>query len=755
MPEVQNDTGVRQCKTCGKDFELTNKKQVNCPECREIGTQEVAAWREKKRELDINARYDGKNEPTQPAAKRLLELRGLKDKQVIDTVYDRLIEAAGENRLPANYFLFANGIVQTLKSHELGKPQPLVEIADELVIGELSNRAELAALHDVYAWREDASINGHKDFDDFLRLRRVFKTDPYEAGLRDGGEDFEECQKNWAEFLPQLEPNTLCPGYTQRQMREWLDSLSNIKDFLIIASRNAMKSSFVLLWLRSLHLCCPDARALLVSETTKLSAGFIRKYRSFWEVKPHQESLLQKLFPEYCIIPGAGSKLEFSSPMAHLDLIQASATSTSCESVNTGGRAEVIVFDDPVSNLSCNTEEQRKKSVDLHDLLQKIREVNGSFAITIGTPWYGAQADGDGDLYAVLMKRNEESEDKPLAVRIDPIVTVKREAQHKLTPALLPTLTQEDVESYLLPIRMPWRFVKKEISANPTFALSQNFCIFPKDSDAGLRVTFEETVFRAHIRPVGSFDSPFAQTYMSIDRGWSVSKFADFSCVMVGKILPIENKTALAIVDCSMDRWKESELILNVVKMIEKHPALRGIILEKDRGWEELRLAVHRAAALRGLVVPPFIIKPIDTTPRSKMRRAKRLEQPLEDGRIWFASAYWTEAVMSQFLKFDGITNSNKTRKDDAVDCVVALAEHCLPRTVEEAPVIDSDERRIRDEEAEREAQKERMRLQHRTMFGGDNIPYQRPAEVEQPQQSNDIRDRLFGGSGLSVSRRT
>jgi hypothetical protein len=192
---------------------------------------------------------------------------------------------------------------------------------------------------------------------------------------------------------------------------------------------------------------------------------------------------------------------------------------------------------------------------------------------------------------------------------------------------------------------------------------------------------------------------------------------------MVGKILPIENKTACAIVDVSMDRWKESELVLAVVKMIEKHPAIRAILMEKDRGWEDLRLAVHRAAALRGIVVPTFVVKPIDITPRAKARRAKRLEQPLVDGRLWFAAAHWTDSVMEQFVKFDGITDSNKTRKDDAIDAVALLVDHCVPKSIEEMPAVDPDEQRKREEEAEQEARRERMRMHHSAMFGDAYLP--------------------------------
>ena len=98
---------------------------------------------------------------------------------------------------------------------------------------------------------------------------------------------------------------------------------------------------------------------------------------------------------------------------------------------------------------------------------------------------------------------------------------------------------------------------------------------------------------------------------------------------------------------------------------------------------------------------------------------------------------------MAQFLRFDGITNSNKTRKDDSVDCTVLLAEHCLPRTIEETPVVDPDEQQKR-EEAMEEAQRQEMRRQHyQSMFGtpqGQDYQVQPKEQEQQPERKTDPR---------------
>jgi len=695
----------------------------------------------KEKKVQGSLVYSSALEPKEPEAKEILAARGLNDPHVIDVCYQLALKAAEQAGVPANRFLFHNGIAKTLQSYALESPQLLDAAPDETVAGELSNRAELVCLHDFsIGWREDAF-----DFPEFLRLRRVCKTDAYELGLL-LGKDFEECQKNWTEFLPRFNPDTLPSNYTQKEMRQWLDATSPVKDYLLMASRNSMKSSFVLVWLLTLHLCCPDARALLVSETQKLSSGFIRSYRNYWEVGP-EPTALQRLFPEYCITPGEGSEQYFRSPMAHLNLIQPSASKTSAESAETGNRAEVLIFDDVISNLTVGTDAQIEKSINIYDLLQKLREVLGSFSIVIGTPWAPA------DLYATLLKRAEGNDDA-LAFRIDPIITVKPHAREKLKPARLGTLTEDDVESYLLPVRMPWRFVKSEIGKNPTFALSQNFCIFPTDEDAALRCQFEHDDLWARAKPASYFGKPLVtQTVMALDRAFSISRFADLSAICVGKVQTVDEKAALVVVDCVMDRYKESELVKAIVDLIAKHhPDV--LVFERDKGWQELSDAIKRECARKGVSVPWIRVKDVKNTEHAKARRAKLLELPLADGRLWFVSnaGTWAEPLFLQFEKFTGLQKSNTVRKDDGVDAVSLLFSEFGPKYTEELKPEDLEERRRMEEE-----EGDRLRQQHfrDAMFGtppqfqprkaSDFLPGRKQPPPVVEEQKIDPRLKVFG----------
>ena len=164
--------------------------------------------------------YDSATEPTKLEAKRLLELRGLKNNHVIDTVYKLLLQEAEAHDIPANRFLFTNGIVQTLRSYDEKEAQPLAEIPAEPVVGELLNRAELYALY-------DASIATHEaiSFEEFLNIRLNGKKDCYNLGKNVLEKDFAACHREWTDFFPKFDPTGLRSGYTQREAIQWLEQL--------------------------------------------------------------------------------------------------------------------------------------------------------------------------------------------------------------------------------------------------------------------------------------------------------------------------------------------------------------------------------------------------------------------------------------------------------------------------------------------------------------------------------------------------
>src|SRR5260370_42526328 len=95
------------------------------------------------------------------------------------------------------------------------------------------------------------------------------------------------------------------------------------------------------------------------------------------------------------------------------------------ESANTGRRFDYCVFDDPISrDTGTASGEQRAAAISKHGSIMKLGEPAG-FAINIQTPWV---VDDLGD---VMIKRNEEDSEHPLAVRIDPVMEIRPEAVTK------------------------------------------------------------------------------------------------------------------------------------------------------------------------------------------------------------------------------------------------------------------------------------------------------------------------------------
>ncbi len=726
------------CRECGEPTIPKGSSRKFCDKCREgRAARKALEVRQKQKDSKSTAsyRYASEVTPTKAEAKDILAERGL-SQHLVDVCYDLAIYAAEQTGLIANRFFFANGVIKTQESYAAGKPVELEHIPSDEVPGELSNLAELKCVYDFsVAWREGTE-DWCPSWEEFLRLRHLCKTDAFELSkLLDM--DFEECcQGEWTKFFPRFTPD-LKPNYSQKDMRHWLDSISPVKSYLLLASRNSMKSSFTLIWLATLHLCAPDARATLASETRRLSAGFMRGYRNLWEVQPHTKNKMHILFPEYVIQPGDGSQDSFSSPMAHLNLIAPSASATSFESSVVGGRCDVLIEDDPISNMTCGTQEQRQKSVDFHDLLEKTKEVLGSFTITVGTPWFA-----DEDLYAVLIARNEKEGSNSLAVRIDPIVTLVPEARHKLTPGLLPTVTEHDVESFLLPVRMPWRFVRKEINANPAFALSQNFIVFPKESDT-VSIIFEEDDLRNHLRRREFFaGSSAAQTVLVLDRATSLAVGADYTFLGCLKIMPVaaregaKPKTSMVLWDCVLERLKENQIVDRIIDFSNLYHPIK-MVAQKDRGNEaDFDLAIRKRANIRGVPLPYIRWVPtnVGNVPLQKATRIKKLELPLGQDLLWFAQGpYDIDAVFEQFIKVGGgAWKKSSSRHDDVPDGISLAYEHFFPKMLTEPE--DAKTRQQREDDAAEEYRRAALADHHSRMFS-DYVPYQPTTRTQYEQQ--------------------
>jgi hypothetical protein len=82
-----------------------------------------------------------------------------------------------------------------------------------------------------------------------------------------------------------------------------------------------------------------------------------------------------------------------------------------------------------------------------------------------------------------------------IAIRIDPIMQIKPSAKNKK----LTHLVEEDIESFLFPEVLNWKYIRQEIMKNPvntSFFESQNLCRFVPPEESKWKVSFDEDELR-------------------------------------------------------------------------------------------------------------------------------------------------------------------------------------------------------------------------------------------------------------------
>jgi hypothetical protein len=674
--------------------------------------------------------FNSTMEPTKAEAKEILTARGLKNDHVINFCYDIGLIAAELNHRPANRFLFANGFRKLQESYEAKAPQTLEVIPPEDVEGELLNRAELYCLYDFGIWRQPDT-----SFDQWLANRLKFKMSAFEFSKILGKEDFGNLHEQWTSFAPRWNPIGLKPNYTLREALTWLDAQSDTKKYLLIASRNSMKSTWARILALTLTITCPDAPMLIVSETNKLSKKAMREFRGYLEMNPNFPSLFQQYFGEYTIAPNTGQSSTYENPLAHLGLPQIACESSSMESANTGSRFWLCLFDDPISrDNGTSNEDQRAEAISKHGSIMKLRDPAG-YALNVQTPWTPE------DLGDAMIQQNNKDPEHPLAVRIDPVFEIRPEAKGK---GLL-DLTETDVLLNFLP-KLNWRFVRDEMRSPEglNFFKTQYLCQWIRE-DSGISCQFEHDELWHRVKPASFFPTSLdSQVWMSMDRSYSVSKYSDLSALVVGRIQPVENRLALVINYVHMERLKESDLTKKIVDLISIHqPSV--FIAERDKNWEDLWQNVIRLCGLRGIVAPYFRWIAIDNSEKSFARRVKSLELPISDGRIWFSNSFpQLEQLLLQFERFDGKKRSGSSigTKDDGVAAVSLMFQEA--RSLHHSQEIKPEDEEQRRRNEEEEGAKIRRNHFNNLMFGNTYTPPPPKIEEEAPQKPADPRDRVF-----------
>jgi Terminase RNaseH-like domain len=299
----------------------------------------------------------------------------------------------------------------------------------------------------------------------------------------------------------------------------------------------------------------------------------------------------------------------------------------------------------------------------------------------IGTPWHVE------DLYAALIRRTTADEVTPesekMRIRIDPAWIVKPEAKAKRIQ--LHQLKEQDVE-LLFPSRLTWKFLQKELRANEIFFRSQNLCEFVSEDDQ-IKCTFVEDDLRRRCKPADFFDRAARNvTVLAVDPAFSVARYADFSALAVIRIHQYEDRMIAFVVDVHLERMKQSELGVKIVETIQRFQCDRVVIEKSPHSNEDMKMHIQHAGLNRQVVLPYIYWKApqqggiAGASIKAKTARIKGLEVLLAENRLYFQYGAWNEQVFNQFVKFDGVSRSSNTRKDDAPDAIALGLEVYMPR---------------------------------------------------------------------------
>jgi hypothetical protein len=361
------------------------------------------------------------------------------------------------------------------------------------------------------------------------------------------------------------------------------------------------------------------------------------------------------------------------------------------------------------------------------------------------TPWHEA------DLGAELLRRNDVDEDKPLQYRIDAAWTLKPEftVTEESKPRGLREIKEHMVD-LLFPERLSWKFLQAELRANPAFFASQNLCIFPRDEEADQRCTFDEIRLKEHIKPTSFFlASPVQKIVLAVDTAFSVAHTADYSCITAIKILKHEEKDVAVVWDVDLGRWPISDIALHIVLAIQKHRP-SDVVIEKDRSWMTLQREIMKQAAIRGVLLPHIYWKEPSAgaySPLQKAKRVKALEPLLANDQLWFIQSHWTDVCLEQLRKFDGISKSSVSRKDDFPDSLAIGIQVYFPFKFEGKPVEKSEDQKAAEAAVIADANRRAMYSRY---FGTEPIYKPKPqVELEEPDSNP-----LFRGLGSAIKRR-
>jgi len=734
------------CDACrARRVEESYRRGSEAQKIRHAETREILKDKKLSRKELESLTFRKQDSCTKAEAKEILaNRRNISQSYLIDACYEMGVIAARKNKIEnTNPFYWTFGVLSALESLRTKQSTILLpEVEDAKAPNEVFRNQGVLALWDFgTSWRTQP--DGHRISLEEYKELRALKGDPLNFGNRLLDRDFHaEPHGLWFDFLPRPYMNALPENYSQEDMKRVLASLSEIHDYLILASRNSYKSAALTTLMLCFLVTYYDIRILVGSATTSLAKDFVKGIRRLFLVLNQEMSLFQQIYPEMCLFSDEGSALSYECPAARLNLFQPQLSCSSLDSTVAGKRCDIFWADDLADNTNSDTLELRETTQRKMELMKELIEPSG-FSIMAGTPY------APGDMYDTALQRNDANTEKNLLFRVDPIFTILDPVQAREVQEHPEKIydVKEDQVRLLFPSRMPWGYCKRLMQTKTlkTF-LQQQMCMFTGDDAGQIKLNFQREKLQAAVIqqdqvPVSDTDS---EMILSIDRAYSTKRYADKSSLSLTKSYKNpQGHWSLCLLWNAADRWTTSELAHQIVECyILNHPTT--VVIEKDPSWADLRDAIVVEQERYGINVSIFW-KPIIQTRNAKVLKFKSLEGLLGTGRLKFVAGPWIEALFDEFLWQDGQRVSSTSQKDDRLDSL-STAALLLPSP--EVKVIPESQAMVEARERADEAAARQRR--HDIIFGMDSkyLPTvtEAPKDGQQDPSQNPIYASLRRG---------
>jgi hypothetical protein len=260
------------------------------------------------------------------------------------------------------------------------------------------------------------------------------------------------------------------------------EDLTDIKTMLLLWPRGGMKSSYDHIDTVQWVLAYPDIEVLYVTAELGLSTGFIGEIKGYFTLKD-DPTFINLFFPEYCLPTSAMRKgNRFDCPIYKAKKTgrkEPTVWASSVGKTKAGWHPRVLKFDDAVSDINSETEEQQTKTSKKLFLAERLLKLGGFYKHYIGTRY------GEAEHYGVLLDKYQENGDidttegrgwkfyhnktHAINILIGRGVQIKPEVIARLEQQGRPTTYQEAGEEgciLLLPAPklMPWKWLMTELS---------------------------------------------------------------------------------------------------------------------------------------------------------------------------------------------------------------------------------------------------------------------------------------------------